>query len=586
MPDMNMPAEGGATSAHAAEAEPVARGAPGFRVLAHPGFVLWSFTATTFLSALLLFSVQPMFAKMVLPVLGGSPSVWAVADLLLPGRAARRLLLRALADRARADSHRPALIHLARLPAGVPGAADRAARGLERAADGGALSVADRAFHGGRSACRSWPSRPTHRCCRRGSRVPAIRTEMIPISSMRRAISAVSLRCSAIRSSSSQRSGLKAAEPAVDRWVSCAGCGLGLVFVVMRTCQTATGSSAPGVSGAGNDRRSRTAEVDRPPGLDRSGPGTCRFAHGLHDARDDRCRLRASALGAAARPLSAHFRSGVSRQAVYPAHRAAAISILRRWSSPCLRSRRPSTRTGSYGASTGVAVFFTSAMVAHRTLYEARPAARYLTEFYLWMSFGGALGGLAAALIAPKIFSEVFEYPLLLALSMACRPGVFDLAMRCDGSAASDRLRSRRVRRCPVAGAATRDDRARQAGDAGALADRRRRHSGDLLAAVGHRPSSGSTSANGAPRVVVVAAPRAAAGRQLRRPPRQLVAALLVFCALVWLPSAVKRGEAQRSYFGVYRVQTLGRRRLPHADPRHDAARRTARARRGGQPRR
>ena len=42
-------------------------------------FVLWAYTATTFLSALLLFSVQPLFAKMVLPVLGGSPSVWAVA---------------------------------------------------------------------------------------------------------------------------------------------------------------------------------------------------------------------------------------------------------------------------------------------------------------------------------------------------------------------------------------------------------------------------------------------------------------------------------------------------------------------------
>ena len=36
---------------------------------------------TTFLSAVLLFSVQPMFAKMVLPVLGGAPSVWAVAML-------------------------------------------------------------------------------------------------------------------------------------------------------------------------------------------------------------------------------------------------------------------------------------------------------------------------------------------------------------------------------------------------------------------------------------------------------------------------------------------------------------------------
>ena len=64
--------------------------------------------------------------------------------------------------------------------------------------------------------------------------------------------------------------------------------------------------------------------------------------------------------------------------------------------------------------------------MAHRTLYEAPPAARYLTEFYLWMSLGGVLGGLSAALIAPKIFSEVFEYPLLLALSMACRPGVIN----------------------------------------------------------------------------------------------------------------------------------------------------------------
>jgi hypothetical protein len=42
----------------------------------------------------------------------------------------------------------------------------------------------------------------------------------------------------------------------------------------------------------------------------------------------------------------------------------------------------------------------------------------------------------------------------------------------------------------------------------------------------------------------------------LRWPPRQLVAALLVCLAVVWLPSSVKRGEAQRSYFGVYRVQS------------------------------
>jgi hypothetical protein len=37
------------------------------------------FAGTLFVSAVLLFSVQPMFTKMVLPLLGGSPSVWSVA---------------------------------------------------------------------------------------------------------------------------------------------------------------------------------------------------------------------------------------------------------------------------------------------------------------------------------------------------------------------------------------------------------------------------------------------------------------------------------------------------------------------------
>ena len=79
MPDMNKAKEGATMSAPGGGASPVVRRRPGLAVLSHPGFVLWSYTATTFLSALLLFSVQPMFAKMVLPVLGGSPSVWAVA---------------------------------------------------------------------------------------------------------------------------------------------------------------------------------------------------------------------------------------------------------------------------------------------------------------------------------------------------------------------------------------------------------------------------------------------------------------------------------------------------------------------------
>ncbi len=43
------------------------------------------FAATLFTSALLLFSVQPLFTKMVLPKLGGSPSVWSVAMVFFQG---------------------------------------------------------------------------------------------------------------------------------------------------------------------------------------------------------------------------------------------------------------------------------------------------------------------------------------------------------------------------------------------------------------------------------------------------------------------------------------------------------------------
>jgi len=57
------------------------------------------YAATLFVSALLLFSIQPMFAKMVLPKLGGAPAVWSVAmvffqTVLLAGYASAFVLNR------------------------------------------------------------------------------------------------------------------------------------------------------------------------------------------------------------------------------------------------------------------------------------------------------------------------------------------------------------------------------------------------------------------------------------------------------------------------------------------------------------
>ena len=58
--------------------------------------------------------------------------------------------------------------------------------------------------------------------------------------------------------------------------------------------------------------------------------------------------------------------------------------------------------------------FFVIAMVCHGELARTRPEARRLTEFYLWMSLGGVLGGMFNSLVAPQIFTYVVEYPLML----------------------------------------------------------------------------------------------------------------------------------------------------------------------------
>lgn len=63
-----------------------------------------------------------------------------------------------------------------------------------------------------------------------------------------------------------------------------------------------------------------------------------------------------------------------------------------------------------------LATFFVAAMVCHGTLAADRPHAAHLTEFYLWMSVGGALGGVFNALVAPVVFTSVLEYPIVLVL--------------------------------------------------------------------------------------------------------------------------------------------------------------------------
>ena len=52
---------------------------------------------------------------------------------------------------------------------------------------------------------------------------------------------------------------------------------------------------------------------------------------------------------------------------------------------------------------------FVACMFCHGELYRLRPSNRHLTAFYLWVSVGGALGGLFVAVIAPLAFKAYYE---------------------------------------------------------------------------------------------------------------------------------------------------------------------------------
>ncbi|MBI3876890.1 MAG: hypothetical protein HY300_13220, partial [Verrucomicrobia bacterium] len=69
-----------------------------------------------------------------------------------------------------------------------------------------------------------------------------------------------------------------------------------------------------------------------------------------------------------------------------------------------------------------LATFFLAAMVCHARLAADRPPPEQLTEFYLWLSVGGVLGGVFNALLAPLLFNGIVEYPLALALACLVRP--------------------------------------------------------------------------------------------------------------------------------------------------------------------
>jgi hypothetical protein len=487
---------------------------------------LWAFTATTFLSALLLFSIQPMFAKMVLPVLGGAPSVWAVAVCffqvaLLIGYCYAHVLIKALPLR------QTGFVHLAvcatalvALPIALPLAWGEPPPGEPYLWQLGLFAVAVGlpfvAVAANAPLTQAWfaGTGDAH------ARDPYFLYAASNLGSLLALLSYPFVLEPAF--------GVRALSRMWTFGYVALVLALAGIFWLLRnspahsTIATQSDLASSDTMSAAHPTWSQRAAWT---GLSLV-PSALLTAFTTHVTTDV-----ASAPLLWVLPLALYlltfvlvFREHalVPKPVLLMVHLVAVVAAL-------LVMSQTKHETWFLTAGVGVVVFFTSAMVAHRTLYEARPDARHLTEFYLWMSLGGALGGLAAALIAPKIFSEVFEYPLLLALSMACRPGALDFLRR------------------DLDGKARQDDHLL---------------TGVLIAfgllVIYWVPwllgKSTYTFGGWGATFIVTLLLALVMLANLRSPPRQVIAALAMVCAITWLPSGVKRGDAQRGYFGVYRV--------------------------------
>jgi hypothetical protein len=69
-------------------------------------------------------------------------------------------------------------------------------------------------------------------------------------------------------------------------------------------------------------------------------------------------------------------------------------------------------------------VFFVGSVACHGALARSRPSVRHASAFYVTIATGGLLGGVWTALVAPLVFNRVVEYPLAVVLACLVAPGI------------------------------------------------------------------------------------------------------------------------------------------------------------------
>jgi hypothetical protein len=371
------------------------------------------YAVTLFASALLLFAIQPMFTKMVLPRLGGAPSVWSVAmvffqAVLLAGYAYAHVLTRMLAPR------HAALVHLALLAmAGATLPIGIAAGFTAPPAEGIALwlfvlfaasiGLPFVALSASAPLLQNWFAASGHPRGRNpyvlyaasnlGSfaallAYPVIIEPLLPLRLQAQVWSA-GFACLAILIAIS-----------------------GLIVARNAGIRTDDGASSAGTAPTWAERGRWIALAAIPSGLV--------IAVTAHLTTDI-----AAAPFLWVIPLALYLLTFVAifRERPWISH-AAIVRLTPFVVAPLA--------VGVVGGDKvfwlativlNVVGFVVLTMLCHGELYARRPSPRRVTEFYLLTSLGGVIGGVFAGLAAPHVFNGTHEYPILIALALLALPG-------------------------------------------------------------------------------------------------------------------------------------------------------------------
>jgi hypothetical protein len=387
--------------------EPISRASRGRALL------LVTFIATVILSAALLFMVQPMFTKLALPRFGGAPSVWSVAIVffqtaLLAGYAYAHWLTRYASGRLSVALHLVVMIAaVAALPPAIAGGWDRPPAGTEPlwliALFTVSIGLPFFALAANSPLLQAWFARTDHPA----ARDPYFLYAASNIGSFLALVSYPTLIEPLVRLGDQARF-----------WSA----GFCLLLALLIACGILLWRSPDAASAADDTTSARPTWKDAVFWVALAAvPAGLLVAVTAHISIDIAAVPLLWVLPLALYLLT--FVIAFARRPIIPHWLVVALQP------PCVVALVAviifdPLKTIIWIVAVHLGVFFINALMCHGELARTRPPARHLTAFYLCISAGGVIGGIATGLIAPHVFNWVAEYPILIALAVLCRPGL------------------------------------------------------------------------------------------------------------------------------------------------------------------